>query len=72
METSASSIIKYDIPKYMVCEKFLYNPTLQIKEHSLILSFGLREQVLPHLVESSFDKTYILKEIVDGTEKSLQ
>jgi hypothetical protein len=56
----------------MVNEKFLYNPVVQIKDHSILLTFAFREQVLPHSVMSSCEKTYILKEGVDGNGKNFQ
>ena len=49
--------IVYEIPRYMVCEKFLYLPKIDIKDHYIEVSFSLREQDEPHLEVSSYEKS---------------
>lgn len=64
--------IVYDIPKYMVCEKFLYSPKINIKDHSIELHFMLKEPTLPRLEESSYEKSSYGLVNTAGNEKSFQ
>ena len=64
--------IVYDIPKYMVCEKFLYSPKINIKDHSIEVHFMLKEPTLSHLEESSYEKSSFVLEKTDGNEKSFR
>ena len=45
--------IVYSIPKYMVVEKILYTPRVDIKDHYIELTFSLKEPTLHHSVMSS-------------------
>jgi hypothetical protein len=71
MELFQNKIV-YSIPKYMVAEKFLYTPQVDIKDHSIEVSFSLKEPTLYHSAKSSYEKPLTLKENIDGNENSFQ
>jgi hypothetical protein len=64
--------IVYDIPKYMVCEKFLYSPQINIKDHSIEVHFMLKEPTSHHLEASSYGMSSYGLEKTVGNEKSFQ
>lgn len=64
--------IVYSIPKYMVVEKFLYTPQVDIKDHSIELTFMLKEPTVHHSVKSSYETKLNGKENADEIEKSFE
>lgn len=64
--------VVYSIPKYLVCERFLYTPKVDIKDHYIDLSFMLKEPTSHHSAKSSYESCCPGRERTDETGNSFQ
>jgi hypothetical protein len=71
MEQYSDKIV-YNIPKYMVIEKYLYTPQVHINNNQIELIFNLKAPISHHLVMSSYETHLNEKVNIDENEKSFQ